>query len=79
MFWHPKLTIENVFHTNIDSVNKESSSLRLVAIFHYNVAICFREVFKNLFKILRERERFAKSRENIEKGLKEILPLIEGK
>lgn len=79
LFWHPRLTFENFFHTNIDSVVKESAPLRLVLMFHYNMYVSLKEIGRNLGKILRERERYVNSKGNVEKGLKEMVTFLEGR
>jgi hypothetical protein len=62
LFWHPKLTYQYSFHTNLSSYLDTSRNYNVFGILGRNGALIFSRIGKNLINIIRESERYGKSK-----------------
>jgi hypothetical protein len=58
IFWHPKLTYQYSFHTNLSSYADTSRNYNVFGILARNFAIIGSRVARNLVSIAREPERY---------------------
>jgi glutathione S-transferase len=72
LFWHPMLTYQYTFHTNISSYQDTSKSNAIFGILGRNGLEVASRVASNLVSIVKERERYASSKENLKRGLEEL-------
>lgn len=55
LFWHPMLTYQYSFHTNLSSYQDTSKSNAIFGIMGRNAAVVLERIGKNLISILKER------------------------
>lgn len=62
LFWHPMLTYQYSFHTNLSSYLDTSKSSNIYGIIGRNGAVIASRVVKNLMNIMKEGERYRNSK-----------------
>lgn len=69
LFWHPMLTYQYTFHSNISSYQDTTRSTAMLGIIGRNGLAITSRIASNMVNIIKERERYSKSKENLKKGL----------
>jgi hypothetical protein len=72
LFWHPKLTYQYSFHTNLSSYQDTSRNYNVFGILRRNASLVLSRMGRNLVSIAREPERYAKSKESFTNAIKEL-------
>ena len=72
LFWHPLLTYQYTFHTNISSYQEITRDTFIFSILRKNAKLVGKRVFQNLANIWRERERYNTSKDKLKEGLQEV-------
>lgn len=72
LFWHPKLTFQYTFHTNLSSYADTSRNYRIFGILGRNFALIAKRVAANLISIAREPERYHSSKDNFTRSIREL-------
>lgn len=70
IFWHPRLTFQQTFHTDMNAYSRGSQNYKLIPIFYSNLYKVAKNIIKNLYKISKNYDQYLKSKENLSKGLK---------
>ena len=72
LFWHPRLTFQYSFHTNLTSYQHNMINYSLIGIFYRNIFLCLGRTFKNLINIFKNKEQYLGSKQNLTKGFREL-------
>lgn len=75
LFWHPTLTYQTTFHTDLYYHQSEQKNYMLVEILLRNFKKCGKAMISNTWKIIKEKERYLNSKEKFSKALREISEL----
>jgi hypothetical protein len=62
LFWHPKLTYQYSFHTNLSSYQDTSRNYNVFGILARNATLVLSRITNNLLSIARDPQRYGRSK-----------------
>lgn len=70
LFWHPKLTFQYTFHTNLSSYADTSRNYRIFGILGRNLTLVTKRVAANLISIAKDPQRYHSSKDNFTRSIR---------